>query len=403
MNTADHMPLQGVRVLDCTWATGGPYGTLLLAMLGAEVIKVESPPQVTGVSTRQMLFPAYSHEGEDAHFLTYNRNKKSIVIDLRSPEGRDVFYDLVKKSDVVFDNFRPGVMDRLGLGYETLRKVNPRVICTSLSGFGATGPDREKPAFDVIIEASSGVTSLLQGLLPEGVPPPSYPGVSWADHAGGMAAAFATVAALFGRRNTGKGRKIDIAMQDVLLSMMGYVLTGTANFEDFSDPLPSMLWGTFKTRDGHIVLCGHRDGMWRNLARALGREDWLEDTRYETISGRQKHGEELRREVEEVLAGADTAHWVSVLQDAGVPCTAVHTVKEVLGGPQAAARDMVVEVDHKGVKIKTPGNPLKISGIEERFEAPPPLGAHTEELLADLLGYPEEKIAKLREKGIVGP
>ncbi|MFC1858633.1 CaiB/BaiF CoA transferase family protein [Thermodesulfobacteriota bacterium] len=394
-------PLNGVRVLDCTWATGGPYGTLLLAILGAEVIKIENPPTITGVSTRQMLLPQYSHEGDDVHFLTYNRNKKSIVINLRSQEGKAVFYDLVRNSDVVFDNFRPGVVNRLSIDYETLRKINSRIICTSTSGFGATGPDKGKPAFDTIIEASSGVTDLLSRLLPEGMLPPSYPGVSWADHVGGLAAAFATVVALYAREFTGEGQMVDVGMQDILISMIGYVVTGTANFRDFVDPLPKMLWGTFKTKDSYIVLCGHRDGMWRNLTKALDQEEWLRDPRYDSIIKRQQHGEELRSMVEEVLSTRKTEEWLKILAAGEVPCAPINTVADVVNSAQVSARDMIVGINHKGKEIRGPGNPFKMSGLAERFEAPPALGQHTEELLSGLLKYSPEKIADLIKKGVV--
>ena len=394
-------PLNGVRVLDCTWATGGPYGTLLLALLGAEVIKIENPPSVTGVGTRQMLMPQYSHQGDDIHFLTYNRNKKSMVIDLRSPEGRSVVYDLVRVSDVVFDNFRPGVVERLGIDYETLKNINRRIICTSISGFGVTGPDNTRPAFDTIIEASSGVTHLLGLLLPNGVLPPSYPGVSWADHAGGLAGAFATVVALYARGSTGEGRRVDVGMQDVLISMIGYMITGAANFASFSDPLPEMLWGTFQTADGHIVLCGHRDGMWRNLARALGRDEWLADMRYDSISKRQENAGALRRMVEDVLMTKTTGQWLPILSAGQVPCAPINSLEDVVNSPQVAARHMIVNIHHYGERIRTPGNPLKMSRLEERFEAPPELGQHTEELLSGLLKYAPEKIADLRRRGIV--
>jgi len=394
-------PLRNVRVLDCTWATGGPYGTLLLAMLGAEVIKIENPPSVTGVSTRQMLLPQYGHQGEDVHFLTYNRNKKSMVIDLRSPSGRQVFYDMVAKSDVVFDNFRPGVVKRLGIDYDTLKRINPRIICTSASGFGSTGPDRARPAFDTIIEASSGVTHLLSRLLPEGILPPSYPGVSWADHVGGLAASFATLVALYAREFTGEGRMVDVGMQDILISMIGYLITGTANFKPFADPLPGMLWGTFRTKDSHVVLCGHRDGMWRSLARALGREEWLKDARYDSIEKRQQRAGELRSMVEEVLATGTTEKWLAVLTAGGVPCAPINSLEDVIESPQVSARNMIVGIRHKGKEILGPGNPFKMSGLEEKFEAPPGLGQHTDELLRELLHYSAEKIAELRKEGAV--
>lgn len=394
-------PLSEVRVLDCSWATGGPYGSLLLALLGAEVIKIENPPTVTGVSTRQMLFPQYSYEGDDIHFLTYNRNKKSIVIDLQSLRGRDVFYDLVKKSDVVFDNFRPGVMKRLGIDYETLKKINPRIICCSVSGFGATGPNVGKAAFDTIIEASSGVTALLSKLLPPGTRPPCYPGNSWADHIGGLGAAFAVVVALYAREFTGEGLMVDIGMQDMLISMLGYMVTGAINFKPWVDPLPEMLWGAFKTKDEYIVLCGHREGMWRNLTKSLGHEEWQMDARFNTHNKRLENGEELRSMVEEVLSTKSAEEWLTVLTAGDVPCTPINTLEHVINSPQVSARNMVTSFNYKGKEIKAPGNPFKMLGLEEVFESPPTLGQHTEEVLSVILGYSQEKIAKLRKKGLI--
>jgi CoA:oxalate CoA-transferase len=394
-------PLSGVRILDCSWATGGPYGSLLLAFLGAEVIKIETPPTVTGVSTRQMLFPQYSHKGADVHFLTYNRNKKSIVVNLRSEEGREVFYDLVKKSDVVFDNFRPGVTDRLGIGYEKLKAVNDRIICCSLSGFGASGPDQNKAAFDTIIEASSGVTSLLNRLLPSGTIPPSYPGISWADHVGGLGAAFAIVTALYSRESTGKGQKLDIAMQDMLISMTGFLFTASANFESWEDPLQKMLWGAFKTKDDYVVLCGHREGMWKRLCNSLGTTELMTDPRFDSHEKRLENGAELRSIVEEIIKTKTTSEWLKIFSEEDLPSTAINTLDEVMDSQQTAVRNMMPAMDHHGKEIKAPGNPIKMSQLEESIGAPPDFGQHTEEILTEVLGYSADQIDKMKKENIV--
>ena len=399
--SSGNKPLAGVRVLDCTWATGGPYGSLLLAFLGAEVIKIETPLTVTGVTTRQMLFPQHSHKGGDVHFLTYNRNKKSMVIDLRSHQGREVFYDLVRESDVVFDNFRPGVTNRLGIDYETLRKINPRIICCSLSGFGAAGPDRGKAAFDTIIEASSGITSLLSQLLPSGTVPPCYPGISWADHVGGLGAAFAIVVALYAREFSGGGQRLDVGMQDMLISMAGYMVTAVANFRSWADPLPKMLWGPFKTRDDYIVLCGHREGMWRRLCKSLGHGEWLTNPRFDSHSKRIEHADELRSMVERVLLTKTTRQWLEIFTQEDVPATAINRVEDVINSPQTWARNMLPGFDHKGKEIRAPGNPFKMSGLEEAFQSPPDLGEHTEQILLDVLKYSPEKIMELRKGNTV--
>ncbi len=394
-------PLNGVRILDCSWATGGPYGSLLLAFLGAEVIKIETPPTLTGVSTRQMLFPQYSHDGDDVHFLTYNRNKKSMVVDLKSEQGRGVFYDLVKKSDVVFDNFRPGVTDRLGIDYQTLRGINEGIICCSLSGYGTTGPDKGKAAFDTIIEGSSGITSLLCQLLPPDAVPPSYPGISWADHVGGLGAAFAIVTALYSRESTGKGQKLDVAMQDMLISMTGFLITATANFQNWEDPLQKSLWGSFKTKDDFVVLCGHREGMWRKLCDSLGKTELLSDQRFDSHVKRIENGEELRSIVEKTIRQKTTREWLEIFKEGDVPATAINSLEDVIHHPQTSVRNMVPGMDHHGMEIKAPGNPIKLSDLTETYHAPPDFGEHTEEILSTVLNYSSEKITELKKTNVV--
>ena len=400
-DTRGKKPLDGIRILDCSWATGGPYGSLLLAFMGAEVIKIETPPAMTGVSTRQMLFPQFSHQGADVHFLTYNRNKKSIVINLRTEHGRDVFYDLVKKSDVVFDNFRPGVTGRLGIDYETLKEVNERIICCSLSGFGASGPDTNKAAFDTIIEASSGITSLLRRLLPQDAIPPSYPGISWADHVGGLGAAFAVVTALYARESTDRGQKLDIAMQDMLISMTGFLITATANFKSWEDPLQKMLWGAFKTSDDYVVLCGHREGMWKRLCQSLGTTGLMTNPRFDTHAKRLENGAELRLIIEGILLTKTTKEWLEILSEGDVPATAINDLDEVISSEQTAVRNMVPPMEHHGKTFRAPGNPIKLSDMVETFEAPPDLGEHTREILSEVLGYSSEQIDELKRANIV--
>ena len=400
-NTVKAGPLAGVRVLDLTWATGGPYGTLLMAFLGAEVIKIETPPDHTGVSTRQMLFPHFSHGGEDVHFLTYNRSKKSVVINLQMEMGKEVFYDLVKKSDVVFDNFRPGVTRRLGIDYATLSRINSRIICCSVSGFGSIGPESRRPAFDTIIEASSGMTAQLLTMLPDRTRPPCYPGTSWADHVGGLGGAYGVMAALYEREHTGKGREVDIAMQDMLISMLGYITTGEANFPDWDDPLPRMLWGAFETGDSYIVVCGHREGMWRNLTRALCHEEWRDDTRFNSHEKRIENGNELRAMIEGVLKTRPSVDWIEIMNRNDVPCAPINSTKQVIDSPQTEARNMMPAITHKGKKIRAPGNPIKISGFNEPFLPPPSLGEHTLEIMANVLNYSAQKIAELKDDGAV--
>ncbi|MFQ6015496.1 MAG: CaiB/BaiF CoA transferase family protein [Anaerolineae bacterium] len=392
--------LSGVRILDLSHMLAGPYGTMLLADLGAEVIKIEPPPRGDPMRGMGPHFLA----GESAYFLSINRNKKSLVLDLKAEEGKRVFYDLVKVSDVVYDNFRPGILKKLACDYETLKEINPRIICCSISGFGQTGPYRDRPAFDLALQAITGAMSITgePGRMPVRM------GIPMGDLSGGMFAAFAVCAALYQRERTGQGGAIDLSLMDTTISLLTYVaqyyFADGVVPEPFGSSHASVVpYQAFETKDGCLVVAAFAEKFWQGLCRALGLEELIEDPRFLNNDLRRENKEALLPVLEEAFKAKTTDQWLEILEKEGVPSAPINTLDRVFEDPQVLARHMKVEVDHSAIgKLPMIGNPVKISGVAEKEMAPPPtLGQHVEEVLAGILGYAEEKIADLRAKGIV--
>ncbi|MBW2092765.1 MAG: CoA transferase [Deltaproteobacteria bacterium] len=391
--------LSGVRILDLTRMLAGPYGTMLLADMGAETIKIEDH---SGDYTR--LGVQTSLGGMGAYFLAINRNKKSVVLDLKHPRGLELFYEMVKVSDVVMDNMRPQALKRLKVDYEDLVKINPKIISCSLSGYGHTGPYRDRTSFDLTIQAVSGGMSLT------GEPgrPPVRMGIPVGDIAGGMSSALAVTSALHYRNTTGKGQKLDISLLDAQISMASYLVAYYLVGGILSGPQGSrhgslVPYEAFKTKDTWIVVACVTQKFWEGLCAAMDLGELVIDERFEDALKRLKNHDELIPILQERFLDKTTDEWMNILLEADVPCAPVNTLDRALADPQVLARNMVVELDHPGLgKFKLAGNPIKGSAVEEQFTAPPRLGEHTAEVLTNLLGFTEEDIRILAEEKVIG-
>ncbi|MEV5709723.1 CaiB/BaiF CoA-transferase family protein [Actinoallomurus sp. NPDC052274] len=391
--------LAGVRVLELSRILSGPFAGMILADLGADVIKVEDTRK--GDDTRQWGPP---FQGDDAtYFLSINRNKRSISVDLKTDKGREAVQRLADRADVVLENFRPGTAARLGFGYEELSARNPALVYASISGFGQTGPYAERAGYDLIAQAMSGIMSVTG----EADGPPVRMGTSAADLGAGMYAVIGILAALHARRFTGRGQHIDISLLDGQISWLTYVAgnhfaTGETP-RRYGSAHPSIVpYQALPTADGHLMVAIGNDGLWRRFATAVGRGDLAEDPRFATNADRVHHREELLGLLRAALSFRTSAEWAEVLTEAGVPAGPINTVPEALAHPQVRARDMVVDVDHPGAgRLRMVGSPLKLSAHPPVVHsAPPGLGEHTDEVLAEL-GLGPEEIATMREEGAV--
>lgn len=386
--------LGGIRILDLSRMLAGPYGSMLMADMGAEVIKIEEP---NGGDPIRRMGPPFV-QGESAYFISINRNKKSVTLDLGTDRGREVFFRLVGVSDVVYDNFRPGVMERLGCDYERLRQRNPRIISCSVSAFGQEGPYRDLPAFDLILQAMGGAMSIT------GEPgrAPVRMGLPMGDLAGGLFAAYAVAGALYQRERTGQGLRIDLGLLDCQVSLLTYV--AQYFFADGHVPGPvgsahqSVIpYQAFKTQDISIVIAVFAEKFWAKLCNVLGRPDLVEDPRFQTNVLRHRHRDELIRILEEAFASRRGEEWLRALREEGIPAGPINTVDRVLRDPQVLHRRMVVEMDHPVCgKVPTLGIPIKLDAGEANIRPSPRLGEHTEEILGNLAALSPAELTKLR-------
>jgi crotonobetainyl-CoA:carnitine CoA-transferase CaiB-like acyl-CoA transferase len=387
--------LEGITILDLTRLLPGPYGTMLLADLGAEVVKVEEPE--VGDYAREF---SPSIGGEGAVFQAVNRNKKSLAVNLKAEEGKAVFRRLCAVTDAVVEQFRPGVMDRLGLGWDALRMINPRLVYCALTGYGQDGPYRGRVGHDVNYIASGGILGLTG---PEGGPP-VLPGVQIADLSGGMMAAFGIVAALLARERTGEGRFVDVAMLDTVVSWLAlpaaiFAATGevpTRGRLFLSGGLPG--YQVYETKDGRYITVGAlEEKFWRNLCRALGREDLVPFAEPD-----EKKRQQMLGELGRLFKTKTRDEWIEHLADAEVCFAPVNDLAEAFADPQVLHRGMVAEVPlPDGTIMAQPGTPLRLSGGTRRKHEPPPtLGQHTASILSRA-GYPAEEIAALRAAGVI--
>jgi crotonobetainyl-CoA:carnitine CoA-transferase CaiB-like acyl-CoA transferase len=393
-------PLDGLTVIDLTRVLSGPYCTMLLADMGARVIKVEQPDR--GDDTRGWGPPFVGTES--AYFLSINRNKESLTLDLKSADGRDLLFRLLERADVLVENFRPGAMSRLGLGHESVTSRFPRVIYCSISGFGQTGPRRDHPGYDAVIQGEGGLMSITGE--PEG--PPLRLGVAIADIVSGMFAAHGVSLALLARARTGRGQHVDIGMLDSTAALLTYqaaiyFATG-ASPTRLGNRHPTIVpYETFPAADGDIVLAVGNDALWRSFCAVVGLSALADDARFATNRARVSHYDELKPLLDATLRTRPREDWIERLTDAGVPCGSVRAVGDVLGDPQLEAREMIAIVEHATLgSLRTLGIPIKLSDTPGRVRtAPPTLGQHTASILRDDLGVNGEEIERLRTLRVV--
>jgi crotonobetainyl-CoA:carnitine CoA-transferase CaiB-like acyl-CoA transferase len=395
-------PLAGVRLLDLTHMLAGPYAGMILADLGAETIKVEP---LAGEGTRKLLAgdPANSLDGMGAYYLTLNRNKRSVAIDLKQARGLTVFHELVRASDIVLSNFGAGVPQRLGLDYPTLSAINPRIITCTVTGFGADGPGANRPAFDQVAQAAGGGMSITG----HDADHPVRAGIPIGDLGGGMFGVMGVLAALYERERSGRGQHVDIAMVDCQVSMLNYM--ATMHFLSGEDPYPignshfvHVPYDTFACADGMIVIAVITDNFWQNLKVVVDCPAF-DDPALDTQPGRWAARDMINTELSRVFARRPCAYWLEQLEAQQIPCSPVNRFSQALSDPQVLHRNMVVELKHpNGASTRGPGNPVKLSRTdEESFSAAPLLGQDTDTVLQSVAGLSADQVAKLREDGVI--
>jgi crotonobetainyl-CoA:carnitine CoA-transferase CaiB-like acyl-CoA transferase len=384
--------LSGIRVVDLSRAIAGPYGSMVLADLGAEVIKIEQPE---GDLSRFPTGPNYG--GESYYYLAFNRNKKDLILDLGTPSGKKALYDLVRKSDVVWDNYRVGLLEELGAAYETLKKVNPKIICCSITGYGSSGPYSGRLSYDVLVQALTGMLSITGE--PDG--PPSKVGIALGDVIAGLFGVIGVLAALNWRNQTREGSKIEVPMLDSVISTMGYhfsyyFCSGVVPGRMGTQHLGLLPYGLYKARDGYIAL----GPCWPRICRAINAEWLADDPRFKNLDERLKNRKEFVAILEERLSHADVDDWVNIFEAEDIGAAPVNTIDKAAEDPQVLHNQMILSLKHPlGGEVKLTGNPIKCEHLsQEEYTPPPVLGQNTREILVDLLGYSEEEIGRLKQE-----
>jgi len=392
-------PLKGIKVVDMTAAMAGPFCTMLLADMGAEVLKIE--PLGQGDMLRGFGPPFI--EGESTYFMVVNRNKRSMTLNLKAPEGLEVLKNLAKEADVVVESFRPNVKHKLGVDYETLSALNPGLIYCSISGFGQDGPLANRPGFDPIAQGMSGFMSIT-GFPETG---PIRAGVAIGDSLGGIFAMYGILLALIERNRSGKGQYVSTSLLEGLVGVLGFQAakffgTGQVPERTGNDHAMMSPYGTFKTKDGHINIAAGNQGMWERLCKVLNLEALIEDTRFLTVKDRVLNRPELSAILNDKLKEKNSGEWIEILNNGGIACGPILNIKEVFENEQVLHLKMLEEMDHPLCgKIKTIGIPTKLSRTPGTVRTPPPLkGEHTDEVLKEL-GFSEAVIASYHENKIV--
>jgi len=396
------LPLEDVRIVAVEQYGAGPFGSMHLADLGADVIKIEDPR--TGGDVGRYVVPF--QEGEDSLFFeTFNRNKRSLSLDLSTVAGHRVFRDLVRVSDAVYSNLRGDIPEKLGLTYACLEDVNPRVVCCSLSGFGMNGPRKAEPAYDYIVQGLAGWMSLTG----ERDGPPTKSGLSLVDYCGGIAAALALVTGIHAARRDGRGMDCDLALFDVAVAMLSYPAAWhmTGGYEPVRTPHsahPSLVpFQNFQTHDGWIVVACAKEKFWQRLVGAIGRPELAEDPRFDSFAARSKNRDALIQVLIEIFREQPTDHWLSLLTAAGVPTSRINTVEQALAEPQTAARPMLVQTEHPHWgRVRAPASPVRVGNPRLDHRRGPRRNEDADAILGDLLGYDEAQRLELRASGAFG-
>ncbi len=396
-------PLEGIKVLDLTHMLAGPYAGMVLADLGAEVVKIE--PLGTGEMTRGLLSddPNNSFKGFGAYFLTLNRNKKSVSLDLKHVQGLQVFYDLVKSTDVVLNNFSAGVVKKLKIDYDHLSKINPKIITCSITGFGETGKHSSRPAYDQIVQAYSGGMSITGA----DASTPTRAGIPIGDLGSGLFSVIGMLSALLSREKTGKGQHLDLSLLDVQISLLTYMATMQTLSGVNPEPIGNahfvhVPYNSFTTKNGFVVIAVITDAFWQGLLNIVD-VDNLRKEEFKSSTGRLKNQKFIESELNKKLSTETSEHWINALNSAKVPCAPINSFSQALSDEQVIHRNMVVEVEHPdGGKVKMPGNPIKLSYTDEdSFSPPPHLGQHTKETLIEWCNYSESEINELIKKKVI--
>ena len=393
-------PLEGIRVVDLTRILAGPYCTMMLGDMGAEVIKIEHPQG--GDDTRGWGPPFLN--GVSTYFISINRNKKSLTLNLKDERGKELLRDLIRKGDVVVENFRPGTLDKLGFSWEEIHRINPAVIFASLSGFGQTGPRKSEPGFDVVIQGEGGIMSITGE--PDG--PPSKFGASIGDITAGMLAAQGVLLSLYHREKTGVGQMVDVGMLDGQVALLTYHANnyfGTGKLPPRrGNKHPSITpYETYKCKDGYFNLGVGNDSLWRRFCDAMGLAEIKEDPKFAVNKDRVDNRLELQEILDPFFAEKTVGETIGTLRGAGIPCGPINNLEQVLNEPQILAREMVVDIDVPVAgPTKVTGVPIKLSETPGAVRTPPPtLGQHTDEVLESVLGMDEAQRNVLRDEGVV--
>jgi crotonobetainyl-CoA:carnitine CoA-transferase CaiB-like acyl-CoA transferase len=394
--------LEGLRIVDLTRIVAGPLATQIFADYGALVIKIEQPG--IGDDSRHWA-PPRAADGQASYFFSVNRGKKSVAVDLKHPRGRGLVADLARQADVLIENFTPGTAERLGLGHAALRVDNPRLVYCSISGFGATGPYRERAGYDAILQGMTGLMSITGE--PDG--PPVKVGVALIDAITALYAHGAILAALHHRERTGEGQYLELSLMECGIAALinaatAYLVAGEVQGR-WGSAHPSLVpYQAFRARDGYFIVGAGNERLWKAFCEVLGAPEWADDPRYDSNAKRVGRRAELVSLIEGLLAARGRDAWVAAFAAAGLPAGPINDIAQVFADPQVAHREMAVAVEHPTAgRVRLPGIPVKFAGTPARIQGPPPLlGEHTDEVLRDVLGLTDDAVTALRAEGAIG-